>query len=166
MLAFRSLAKIGLIGVLLAIAMPNATAHTELISTIPAAASVVSEKPQKIVLAFSEAPILAGSFIQIEQPSGEVLGKEKPQLAGASLVIPWLTSIKPGVVIVRWRAVADDGHVSIGSFDFTYQKASSGESLAPVVESNNSSQVSARWAAGIVLIILLAGISATTRRRK
>ena len=163
---FRNGVKIGLTGLILAISSPSVFAHSELISTYPAAMSVISEKPANIVLAFSEAPILAGSFIQIEQLSGKVLGKSKPKLSGTSLVTPWLNSIQPGEVLVRWRAVADDGQVSIGSVNFTYKQTPASISPTPIAANTNSSRDVAIWAAGISLIILLIGIGATTRRRK
>lgn len=163
---FRNGVKIGLTGLILAISSPSVFAHSELISTYPAAMSVISEKPADIILAFSEAPILAGSFIQIEQPSGKVLGKSKPNLSGTSLVTPWLNSIQPGEVLVRWRAVADDGHVSIGSFNFIYKQTPASISPTPIAANTNSSRDLAIWAAGISLIILLIGIGATTRRSK
>jgi len=164
--AFRNFVKIGLVGLILGISSPSAYAHTELISTIPAAMSVLSEKPENIVLMFSEAPILAGSFIQVEQPSGTVLGKAKPKLAGAALVTPWLPAIQPGEVLVRWRAVADDGHVSIGTFNFTYKQHPDVEPSVVSATDNNSTRDIAGWAGGISLIVLVIAIGITTRRKK
>ena len=166
MRTFNHIASVGLVSALLVFSTPGAFAHTELISTTPVAMSVISEKPEKIVLSFSEAPILAGSFIQIEQPSGTVLGKAKPKLAGTALVTPWLPEIQPGEVLVRWRAVADDGHVSNGTFNFTFKQSAPSQSPTPMTAESNSSRDTAIWAAGIGLIILLVGIFATTRRRK
>ena len=166
MKAFKQRAKIGLVGLIIVISSPSAQAHAELISTYPVAMSVISEKPANIVLTFSEAPILAGSFIQIEQPSGVVLGKAKPKLSGTALVTPWPVSIQPGIVLVRWRAVADDGHVSIGSFNFTYKQEVATETATPIAANSNSSRGVAIWAAGITLIVLVIGIAVTTRAKR
>ena len=166
MRAFKQSAKIGLAGLIIAISSPSAQAHTELISTYPIAMSVITEKPANIVLTFSEEPILAGSFIQIEQPSGTVLGKSKPKLSGTALLAPWLGAIQPGEVLVRWRAVADDGHVSIGSFNFNYKQAVASETSTPIGAGTNSSRNVAIWAAGVALMVLLIGIAVTARAKK
>jgi len=164
--AFRNLVKIGLAGLILAISIPNAFAHTELTSTNPAANSTISVQPENITLTFSEAPILAGSYIQVKQAEANLVANPKPALAGTSLTIPWPAAIAPGQVQVNWRSVADDGHVLSDSFTFTYQQALTSESPQATNSANNSSRDIAGLAAGIMLAVLLIGIGATTWRKK
>lgn len=166
MQAFRNVVKIGLAGLFLALSSPNVSAHTELVSTNPAANSIVTAAPKNISLVFSEAPILTGSYIQVEQAQANLVTKPKPVLDGTSLVVPWPAAIAPGQVQVNWRSVADDGHVLNGSYTFIYQQARPSESPQATNSANNSSRDIAGLAAGIALIILITGIVATTRSKK
>ena len=165
MKTFRIPVKIGLAIAFLMLSSPNVLAHTELVSTSPAANTSVNVHPQNISLTFSEAPILAGSYIQVEQASSDFVYKPQPQLNGNKLVIPWPAQITPGQVSVKWRAVADDGHVSNGSFAFTFQQASDTEGSVALEVDNTARDIAVRGA-GIALVILLIGIVATTRRKK
>ena len=166
MQAFRNVVKIGLAGLFLALSSPNASAHTELVSSNPAANSIVTAAPKNISLVFSEAPILTGSYIQVEQAQANLVANPKPVLAGNSLIIPWPAAIAPGQAKVNWRSVADDGHVEAGSFEFTYQQATASPSPEAVAPSGNSTRDIAGLAAGIALIILITGLVATTRSKK
>lgn len=166
MSAVRYLTKVALVGAILVFSSPNAFAHTELVSANPAANSIVAAAPENISLTFSEAPILAGSYIQVEQDQAKLVSKPKTVLDGTSLVIPWPADITPGQVKVSWRSVADDGHVEVGSFEFTYKQATVSQSPAENTTSNNSTRDIAGLAAGIALVILIIGILATTRRKK
>ena len=166
MRTLKYLAKIALVGAIIAISSPNAFAHTELVSTSPAAASFITAQPATITLTFSEAPILAGSYIQVEQTASSLISKPKAVLDGTSLVIPWPAEIAPGQVKVNWRAVADDGHVENGSFEFTYKQSVPSESPKTEPTTDNSTRDIAGLAAGIALIVLIIGIGATSRRKK
>ena len=158
--------KIALVGVVIVFSSPSAFAHTELVSSNPAANSIVTAAPENISLTFSEAPILAGSYIQVEQAHANLAEKPKMKLDGTSLVIPWPADITPGQVKVNWRSVADDGHVEAGSFEFTYKQATVSQSPEADIPSNNSTRDIAGLAAGIALLILITGIIATTRSKK
>lgn len=160
------LAKIALVGAIISIPSPSAFAHTELVATSPVAASGITVQPALIKLTFSEAPILAGSYIQVEQTQSSLISKPKAALEGTSLIIPWPAEIAPGQVKVNWRAVADDGHVENGSFAFTYKQVVPSESPKTKPIADNSARNIAGLTAGIALIVLLIGIGATTRRKK
>jgi methionine-rich copper-binding protein CopC len=107
MQAFRNVVKIGLAGLFLALSSPNASAHTELVSSNPAANSIVMAVPKNISLVFSEAPILTGSYIQVEQAEANLVANPKPVLAGTSLIIPWPAAIAPGQVKVNCPRLSD-----------------------------------------------------------
>ncbi len=101
---------------------PASQAHTELISSSPAAGSTI-DVPTSIELTFSEAPLLEGSAIVIHDPEGIELATSELSLNGTSLSLPWPEEAQPGKLLVSWRAVADDGHVLTGEFDFEYTAA-------------------------------------------
>ncbi len=101
---------------------PASQAHTELVSTSPSAGSTV-DAPAPIELNFSEAPLLEGSAIVLRDESGTELATSDLSLNGTSLSLPWPEDAQPGKLLVSWRAVADDGHVLTGEFDFEYSAA-------------------------------------------
>jgi len=101
-----------------------ALAHTELVATNPVANSTIKAPLESISLTFSEAPLLAGSEIDIQQPQGTTIASVPPTLTNTTLSVPWPTNIKPGTVAVMWRAVSDDGHIATSGFRFNYIQAS------------------------------------------
>lgn len=139
--------------------------HTELISTNPVANSTIHAPLEQISLTFSEAPLLAASQINVQQPQGTTISSITPTLQGTTLSVPWPKNIKPGTVAVMWRAVADDGHVSTSGFRFHYIQATS---TSPQPTQNSKAT---RWRefgaiAFIVLIGVTIGAVAIANRRK
>jgi methionine-rich copper-binding protein CopC len=108
----------------------SASAHTELLSTSPAADSDVNTSQETISLTFAEPPLVDGAAIVVMNSSGDILDSPAPALDGASLYIPWPADLTPGNVTVQWRATADDGHVLSGEFVFNYTAAAEG-GMAP-----------------------------------
>lgn len=108
----------------------SASAHTELLSTSPAADSDVNASQETISLTFAEPPLVDGAAIVVMNSSGDILDSPAPALDGASLYIPWPADLTPGKVTVQWRATADDGHVLSGEFVFNYTAAAEG-GMAP-----------------------------------
>lgn len=161
----NNLVKPILIAIILVSSASKVLAHTELVSTSPAADSIVLTQPKNISLTFSEPPILAGSYIQIEQSASKIDSKTKAIQKGNQLMIAWPTQIVPGLVTIKWRAVADDGHVSNGTFDFTYQQAVPSKTPNVTKPDSASRDIAVRVFA-IAFIFLIVGIAITTRRKK
>ena len=116
------------LGVLAPISAANA--HTDLVSTSPAADSDALAAQDTISLTFSEPPLVDGAAIVVVDSSGATLESPAPTLEGASLSIPWPAGLTPGLVTVQWRATAQDGHVESGEFVFNYTAAAEG-GMAP-----------------------------------
>jgi copper resistance protein C len=116
------------LGVLAPISAANA--HTDLVSTSPAADSDVLAAQDTISLTFSEPPLVDGAAIVVVDSSGATLESPAPTLEGASLSIPWPAELATGNVTVQWRATAQDGHVESGEFVFNYTAAAEG-GMAP-----------------------------------
>ena len=107
-----------------------ASAHTDLVSTSPAADSDLLAAQDTISLTFSEPPLVDGAAIVVVDSSGATLESPAPSLEGASLSIPWPADLATGNVTVQWRATAQDGHVESGEFVFNYTAAAEG-GMAP-----------------------------------
>ena len=101
----------------------TALAHTEIVSTSPAANADVNVSQESISITFSEPPLIAGAAIVVMNEAGDILDSPTPTLAGATLSIPWPTDLTPGEVLVTWRATAADGHVVRNEFNFKYTAA-------------------------------------------
>jgi copper resistance protein C len=110
--------------------MSPASAHTDLVSTSPAADSDVLAAQDTISLTFSEPPLVDGAAIVVMNSSGDILDSPAPSLDGASLSIPWPADLTTGKATIQWRATAQDGHVESGEFVFNYTAAAEG-GMAP-----------------------------------
>jgi len=119
------LAGLGLFG-----PISSASAHTDLVSTSPAADSDVNASQATISLTFAEPTLVDGAAIVIVDSTGATLDTPAPTLDGSTLSIPWPMELTPGQVTVQWRATGDDGHVLSGDFRFNYTAAAEG-GMAP-----------------------------------
>jgi copper resistance protein C len=119
----RLLSILALVGLYLFAPVTTAVAHTEIVSTSPAANTDVNVSQESISITFSELPLVAGAAIVVMTEAGDILDSPAPTLAGATLSIPWPIDLTPGEVLVTWRATADDGHVLSNEFSFKYTAA-------------------------------------------
>ena len=119
----RLLSVFALVGASVLIPTSIALAHTDIVSTSPAANAEVNVSQESISITFSEPPLIDGAAIVVMNEAGDTLDSPAPTLAGATLSIPWPTDLTPGEVLVTWRATADDGHVLSNEFSFKYTAA-------------------------------------------
>jgi methionine-rich copper-binding protein CopC len=118
-----------------------ASAHTDLVSTSPAADSDVLAAQDTISLTFSEPPLVDGAAIVVMNSSGDILDSPAPSLDGASLSIPWPADLTTGKTTIQWRATAQDGHVESGEFVFNYTAAAeSGMAPSPAASTLPSAE--------------------------
>lgn len=101
-----------------ALALPASSfAHAYLIRSAPEAGERLQTSPRELKLFFSE-PFVAGS----ERVTVRFAGGEKVKLAAPvlrhTIVSQALPPVKNRIVIVNWRVVAEDGHLSAGEFAF------------------------------------------------
>ncbi len=108
----------------------SASAHTDLVSTSPAANSDVNATQETISITFAEPMLVDGAAIVVVDSSGTTLDSPAPTQDGASLSIPWPAGLVPGIVTVQWRATGADGHVLSDEFTFNYTAAAEG-GMAP-----------------------------------
>jgi methionine-rich copper-binding protein CopC len=119
----RLLSVFALVGASVLIPTSIALAHTDIVSTSPAANADVNVSQESISITFSEPPLIDGAAIVVMNEAGDTLDSPVPTLAGATLSIPWPADLTPGEVLVTWRATADDGHVLSDEFSFKYTAA-------------------------------------------
>ncbi len=98
-----------------------ALAHSTLARSEPAAGAKLKESPNEVRIWFTE-PIKAGlSTIEVLDPAGKQIDRrdlrvDEKDHALVHLSLP--TPLDPGVFRVTWTAVAQDLHVTRGSFTF------------------------------------------------
>ena len=92
-------------------------AHAQLLSTDPAAGTVVQAAPAQVTLIFSEPVTPAGFGIKVYGPSGgQVAGPVESHAAVMSTV---LAATEKGTYVVLWQVYAADTHPSRGAFEFS-----------------------------------------------
>ena len=123
-----------------------ASAHTVLASADPAINSTVISLPSTVSLTFADELVALGdsNSISITDENGNELTSGKLEVSGAVLSINLEASDATGVMKVEYRAVAADGHVIKGDYQFTVSPMTSSETatrtseeIAPTNESGN-----------------------------
>jgi methionine-rich copper-binding protein CopC len=155
---FKFLFATGLLAVSLAV--PPASAHTELVSADPAVNSTLEILPSNIALTFAEALIVIGdaNLISAIDETGKELTSGEPEISGAVLSIKLDGSQVTGVIKVVYRAVAADGHVITGDYQFTVSPVVTSETAtrtaeesAPITQSEN--QISIYLIIGAAIVV-------------
>ncbi|HYN64138.1 MAG TPA: copper resistance CopC family protein, partial [Candidatus Limnocylindrales bacterium] len=142
----------------------RATAHSELISSDPAANATLADAPGKLTMTFSEAidaPSATVNLLTTRQQVIPGVGPLTVDQAGSTATVP-LPTLTPGTYTVSYQVTsAVDGHVTSGIFAFLIDPT--GTQPAPVAESSSSSLssgldvVAARWLA-LAATLALVGI--------
>jgi methionine-rich copper-binding protein CopC len=163
-------------------------AHSQLLSTQPAAGSTVTAPVQAVVLTFSE-KLQAGFCEVVVDGPGGAYGQGPLTVADTVLRQP-VSPLRSGAYRVAWRVVADDGHPTSGEFSFTVRlpaqlepsagaPPSAGDaSGAPVALSTSAPAATDRGAGGgatgggspwlvwLIVIAVFAGLAATLLLRR
>jgi len=117
----------------LSLVTPPASAHTVLASADPAVDSTIVDLPSAISLTFADELVVIGNSNSISaiDETGKELTTGEPEISGAVLSIKLADSEVTGVIKVTYRAVAADGHVITGDYEFT---------VSPVVTSETATR--------------------------
>jgi copper resistance protein C len=98
-----------------------AVAHTEMVSSSPAAGAMLTTPPETLTLVFDGELAADGTGFTVTDPHAEVVGE-----GGLDLTVAERNEIQgdvqirqPGTYAVTWTAVAADGHEENGDFAFT-----------------------------------------------
>ena len=140
-----------------------ASAHTNLVRTVPADRAVLTRAPSQVVAFFDSDVRVAPGNAAIRNGDGSVL-RAKPVGHGKTLVLPLRSRLTDGDFSVRWSVVSDDGHIVQGvlSFAIGAGRAPAVATLRPTTEVGFGTVVS-RWiffagllvASGLALFDLL-----------
>jgi methionine-rich copper-binding protein CopC len=149
----------------LAAAVP-AVAHSELVSSIPAAGSTVAPAAvASIVLTFSET-LKAGSHADIVGPDGKTVGSAAIDAADDKK-LSWTPTapLAPGSWMIQWTSIdAEDGDVLRGMIAFSVGSASPAASPPPSNAASPGAGVVVPIVATLVVIALLALVLLRGRR--
>ncbi|WP_407951963.1 copper resistance protein CopC [Plantactinospora sonchi] len=124
--AGRPLARIGAgLGLLLASlalllgpAIP-ASAHAALVSSSPAAESVLGSAPTEVVLTFSEGVREVTDKIRVLGPDGSRVNRGEPTFNGAVVTIPVDPGGPRGTYLVSYRVISADSHPVAGAYTYS-----------------------------------------------
>ena len=137
-----------------------ASAHTVLASADPAINSTVISLPSTVSLTFADELVAIGdsNSISITDENGNELTSGKLEVSGAVLSINLEASDATGVMKVEYRAVAADGHVIKGDYQFTVSPMTisetatrTSEEIAPTSESGNKISINLIISATLVV---------------
>jgi methionine-rich copper-binding protein CopC len=157
--------------ILLFLAAPTAYAHSELVSSNPAAASNIQELPQQIELEFNEDLLNLGSgnSVSVISPSGEDLGMGETSTDGATITRLLNTTSELGSFKVSYRVASADGHVLNGSYTFNLNMTAvttSNEEKSTETESGSNLLVNSVKGILGLGVLLLIGLVLRSRKRR
>jgi copper transport protein len=142
----------------------GAAAHSELVSSDPAANATLPVAPDRLTMTFSEAidaPSATVTLLTTQQVVVPRVGEPSVDAAGTTATVR-LPTLKPGTYTVSYQVTsAVDGHITSGIFAFLIDP--SGTQPPPAAQSTSTSLssgldvVAARWLA-LVAALALAGI--------
>ncbi len=95
--------------------------HLRLVSTSPAADTIVAESPSEIRLFFSEPPQMQGTTVRVADASEALVASTAVAADGddpRQVYIRPVAALGAGSYTVHWRVIAQDGHTQRGSFGF------------------------------------------------
>jgi methionine-rich copper-binding protein CopC len=134
-----------------------ASAHAELLSTVPATAGQVGSAPAAVVLNFSEPPQGRYSTIHSTGPDGQRRDSGPARVVNDAVTESLGGSRPPGKYVVDWRVISDDGHPVAGQLVFT---ASAAGSALPARQTDAAAAKSSSNSAALVVVIVAVGIIA------
>lgn len=152
----------GLLALFLVLLPAVVSAHTELVSSEPAADALLATPPERVRLLFSE-PIEPDFFAL------EVYSEERVRVDTGNAQVPAdniaaleasLGTLRPGTYTVVWRVLSIDSHVVRGTFAFTIGTVP-GRGPALELPANGAPfelGASVRWATFLLAFLLIGGL--------
>ena len=145
-----------------------AQAHTELVSSNPAANATLTDFPAEVSLTFNEKLLIVGN----ENPNKvEVFDETGKLLSGASVVTGEVLSAPAGingngVYMVKFHVAAQDGHVVEGTYSFTVQSDIAIALPMPIsAENDNSAEDGPNLLVRVAGMAILGGVVLILLRR-
>ncbi|MCX5601258.1 copper resistance protein CopC [Streptomyces phaeochromogenes] len=107
----------------LAVAAPQAAAHTELDISSPGANAELAGLPPRVTLTFSDAMTQKYAKVVVTAPDGKSAVTGEPQVSGKRVTLALDPTARAGRYTVGYRVVSADGHPVAGSYTFTVAEA-------------------------------------------
>ncbi|WP_329295853.1 copper resistance CopC family protein [Streptomyces pseudovenezuelae] len=108
-----------------AVAAPQAAAHTELDTSSPGAEATLAGLPPRVTLTFSDDMRRKYAKVAVTGPDGESVATGEPEVQGKTVALPLDAASPVGRYNVGYRVVSADGHPVSGSYIFTVTAATS-----------------------------------------
>lgn len=153
-----------------------AFAHDKLVTSSPANESTVTALPGVVVLDLEEPPVAGYTRVHVYAPSGADLSRGAPVTTGSKITLAIKPSREPGVYMISWSLLSDDGHPVAGDIHFTLAATSKAAPTASVslsavaathkAKKSTLSSVVAVVLAGIALLAIFAMPKALTSARR
>ena len=117
----HALAALGL-GIAVVALPVTASAHAQLVESVPARDAVLAAAPEQVVLTFDDALSTVGTnVISVVGPDGTAVDDGIPTISGASIAQGLVPVTAVGTYTVTYRVVSGDGHIVNDSYSFQYQ---------------------------------------------
>ena len=114
--------RAGLIAALLLTFARAASAHTTVKTSVPEDGAVCATLPDTLQLNFGQPVRLASVKIRKVDGRAVGVGSERAKSAAQSFAVP-APSLSEGRYVLRWTAMAKDGHVMKGEIAFAIKSA-------------------------------------------
>jgi methionine-rich copper-binding protein CopC len=131
-----------------------AHAHAKLMSTSPVAGSGVAAPPT-VTLRYDDVVELPPGALRITGPHGNKVPLHEQQPDSKTLAGRLAGDLEPGRYRVRWRIVADDGHIESGTFAFVVRAGGKHAAAAAVPARGSLPSRHGGGTAAVVLTLLL-----------
>lgn len=129
---------------ILAVTTTPAIAHTKLLTSDPAAGSLVESWPTEISLTFDEDLINIGdeksNFLVVNNAVGDQISADDEVLDGSQIKVSLDPNTITGPVLVYYRVVSADGHPVEGEYTFNFGSIAEGAETAEGVQNEEKSK--------------------------
>ncbi|MEV0318329.1 copper resistance CopC family protein [Streptomyces sp. NPDC050658] len=115
----------------LALAAPQAAAHTDLDSSSPGTGAALAGPPAKVMLTFSDAMDQKYAKVAVTGPGGASAAEGGPRVTGKTVTLALKSAVPSGRYTVGYRVVSADGHPVSGSYTFTVKDAKDAKERSP-----------------------------------
>lgn len=124
-----------------------ASAHSQLISTNPAAESILKSSPKTIELTFSENVETTFGSLRLYNDAGERISTSSPELRAGNIVRVKPPKLEKGTYVVAWNVVSADSHPIRGAFTFsvnspTTSSADRTDAISSILNNEQTSSIS------------------------
>ena len=110
--------------VFVVIVLPVAlSAHLKLTKSSPVEGATLASPPKQLQLWFNEEPLLPMTSVTLTGPNGAVKVDAPRAAVERSLTVGIGATLPPGAYRIAWKAAGDDGHVVLGTVDFTVKES-------------------------------------------